>query len=295
MTNRSKTVLITGASRGIGRATALHLAAAGWNVVAGVRDETAGKTLAEEASRITPVELDITDAAHVSRLDELLPARVDALVNNAGIAVGGPVETVPLDDVRHQFEVNVIGQLAVTRAVLPRLRDSRGRIVLVSSINGRVSIPMSGVYNASKFALEALADNLRVELRPWGVGVTLVEPGCIDTDPWREMMHLLDEVAEGLYPEQRIQYAAHLAGQRKMCASLQRQTRPAKTVAIAIERALTANRPRSRLLVGRDARGLLMMRTALPTRLLDAIWARSLGINRSAPATDPAVLETEPP
>jgi NAD(P)-dependent dehydrogenase (short-subunit alcohol dehydrogenase family) len=272
------TVLITGASRGIGRATALHLAAAGWDVLAGVRDADAGKELASESSRITPIDLDVTVPAHLAELDEVLPDRLDAVVNNAGIAVAGPVEALSLNDLRWQFEVNVVGQVAVTQAVLPRLRESRGRVVFVSSLNGRVSIPMSAAYNASKFAIEALADALRVELRPWGIRVILIEPGCIDTDPWRRMMDLLDEVADGMRPEHHGLYSAHLAGQRKIIARLQQQTRPAALVASAIERALTSKRPRSRQLVGLDARALVAMRAALPTRALDAIWARGMGV-----------------
>ncbi|SFB28604.1 NADP-dependent 3-hydroxy acid dehydrogenase YdfG [Amycolatopsis marina] len=278
MNGQPGTVLITGAGRGIGRATAQQLAASGWDVIAGVRDEVAGKTLAAESPRIRPIELDITVAEHLSRLSDVLPGRLDAVVNNAGIAVGGPVETVALADLRHQLEVNVIGQVAVVQAVLPRLRKSRGRIVFVSSVNGRVAIPMSGIYNASKFALEALADNLRVELRPWDIRVVLVEPGCIDTDPWRGMLDLLDGVVEDMSPEHRELYAIHNAGQRKLCEKLQRQTKPAATVATAIERALTDRRPHARHLVGRDARALAAMRAALPTRTLDAIWARGLGL-----------------
>lgn len=271
-------VLITGASRGIGRATALHLAGAGWDVFAGVRDADAGKVLAAQSLRITPVDLDVTVPEDLSKLDELLPGQLDAVVNNAGFAVAGPVETVTLNDLRWQFEVNVVGQVAVTHAVLPRLRRSRGRVVFVSSLNGRVSIPMSAAYNASKFAIEALADALRVELRPWGIRVILIEPGCIDTDPWRRMMDALDELTAGMRPEHRDLYSAHLAGQRKILTRLQQQTKPAALVASAIERALTSRRPRSRRLVGPDARALVAMRAALPTRALDAIWARGMGV-----------------
>lgn len=277
-TNR-RTVLVTGASRGIGRATALHLASAGWQVFAGVREPAAGKALTEEEPEIVPVELDITVPAHLAALDEVLPDRLDAVVNNAGIAVAGPIEAVSLNDLRWQFEVNVVGQMAVTQAVLPRLRRSRGRVVFVSSLNGRVSIPMSAVYNASKFAIEALADALRVELRPWGISVVLIEPGCIDTDPWRQMMSLMDELDAGMPPELRELYAAHLAGQRKVLVKLQGQTKPAAKVAAAVERALTTRRPRARQLVGPDARGLVLMRAALPTRALDAMWASGLGLS----------------
>jgi NAD(P)-dependent dehydrogenase (short-subunit alcohol dehydrogenase family) len=222
------------------------------------------------------VELDITVDAHVARLEELVPERLDAVVNNAGIGVGGPIQTVSLDNVRRQLEVNVVGQVAVTQATLPKLRRSRGRLVFISSLNGRVSIPLSGVYNSSKFALEALADSLRVELRPWGVRVILVEPGAIATDPWREMMSLLDGVAADMSPEERELYAPHLAGQRAVLAKLQAQTRPPEIVAAAVERALTRRSPRSRMVVGNDARGLVAMKTALPTPLMDAFWARGL-------------------
>jgi NAD(P)-dependent dehydrogenase (short-subunit alcohol dehydrogenase family) len=279
-----KSVLVTGAGRGIGRAIALHLASRGWDVYAGVRDPEAGRALAAQCHRIAPVELDITVEAHVARLDELLPERLEAVVNNAGIAVGGPIETVSLDDVRRQLNVNVVGQVAVTQATMPRLRQSRGRLVFISSLNGRVSIPMSAIYNTSKFALEALADSLRVELRPWGVRVILVEPGCIDTDPWREMMSLLDGVAADMSPEERELYAPHLAGQRAVLAKLQAQTRPPEIVAAAVEQALTRRRPRSRMVIGNDARGLVALKTALPTPLMDAFWAR--GLRLPAPPRD---------
>src|SRR3954462_7436265 len=139
-------VLVTGAARGIGRATVLRLAGAGWDVVAGVRRPEDGEAVAAAAdpNRVTPVTLDITDWGKVAALAGALPARLDAVVNNAGIVVGGPVEAVPIDDVRRQFEVNVVGQVAVTQALMPRLRAARGRVVFVSSVSGRVSTPMTG-------------------------------------------------------------------------------------------------------------------------------------------------------
>jgi NAD(P)-dependent dehydrogenase (short-subunit alcohol dehydrogenase family) len=271
-----RTVLVTGASRGIGRATALHLAKAGWTVFAGVRDELAGKKLMAESARIQAIQLDVTVPDQVASLDELLPDRLDALVNNAGIAVGGPVEAVSLDGLRRQFDVNVFGQVAVTQAVLPRLRRSRGRIVFVSSVNGRIAVPLTGFYNASKFAIEGLGDNLRTELRPWGIKVILIEPGCIDTDPWRGMMGVLDEIDAGLSPEHRELYAAHRAVQRKMCVKLQQQTAPAEKVAKAIESELTRRRPHSRRLVGRDAHAMIALKNVLPTRAFDFLFTRGL-------------------
>jgi NAD(P)-dependent dehydrogenase (short-subunit alcohol dehydrogenase family) len=153
------TVLVTGAGRGIGRATALRLAAAGWDVHAGVRDERDGAALVEKSpGRVRVVRLDITSSEDIDALNERLPAPLDGVVNNAGIATIGPIEGLALDDIRREFEVNLIGQVAVTQAVLPRLRASRGRVVFVSSLSGRVAAPMIGAYCASKFALEGLAD-----------------------------------------------------------------------------------------------------------------------------------------
>ncbi len=151
----TRTVLVTGAGRGIGRSIAVRLARSGWRVYGGVRTDVAAKELAAESELITPVELDLTVPEHVAALDRTLPERLDAVVNNVGIAVAGPLETLSRADMHHQFDVNLIGPLALTRAVLPRLRRARGRVVFISSINGRVSFPFTGIYNASKYATEA--------------------------------------------------------------------------------------------------------------------------------------------
>lgn len=270
-------VLITGASRGIGRATSLLLAAEGWDVLAGVRGEAAGHELAGASPRITPVVLDITAPRDVARLDEVLPAELTAVVNNAGVVVGGPVEAVPLDELRRQLEVNVVAQVAVTQAVLPRLRASRGRVVFVSSVSGRVATPYTGAYNASKFALEALADALRIELRPWRIPVSLVEPGAIDTAIWQDALDTADATEAAMSAEHRTLYAKQLQGLRGTIRRTQRQTSPPDAVATAIRTALTAERPRARYLVGTDARVQLALRTLLPTRGFDAAIARLTG------------------
>jgi NAD(P)-dependent dehydrogenase (short-subunit alcohol dehydrogenase family) len=273
-------VLLTGASRGIGQATALKLAADGWDVHAGVRRPSDGDALvaASPAGRITPLALDVTDAEQIAALDRVLPERVDALVNNAGIVVPGPVEGVTIDDLRRQLEVNVVGQVAVTQALLPRLRASRGRVVFVSSIGGRVSTPMMGAYSASKFALEGLADAMRMELRRWGIQVVLIEPGAIDTDLWRQAEDTAREAEDALDPQLRELYADHLAGIRKTIPRIQKQASAAQLAAGVVERALTARRPRARYLVGVDAHLQAAVGRALPTRAADAAIARFTGM-----------------
>jgi len=178
---------------------------------------------------------------------------------------------------RRKFEVNLIGPLAVTRAVLPRLRAARGRIVFISSINGRVSFPFTGMYNASKYAVEAVADCLRVELRPFGVQVGLVEPGVIDTEPWHEMDQVLDGLEAGLAAEYRDLYAGHFAGERELVAKIRKNAKPPDRVAAVVERELSRRRMRARVLVGGDARAIVATKAVLPARGLDAVWGRGLG------------------
>ncbi|MBO3088853.1 SDR family oxidoreductase [Cellulomonas dongxiuzhuiae] len=271
-------VLVTGAGRGIGRATAVRLARHGWHVHAGVRSDAAAASLRAESDAITPVELDVTVPEHVEALVDAIPERLDALVNNVGIAVPGPVETLDRAAMHRQLDVNLVGPLAVTRAVLPHLRRAQGRIVFLSSVNGLVSFPFTGLYNASKFAVEAVADCLRVELGPFGVQVALIEPGVVDTDPWHEMDAVVDAVEAALPAELRDLYAGHLAGERQLVERIRRGAIPPETVARAVERALTRRRARARSVVGRDARLMLVMRAVLPARRMDALWTRELGL-----------------
>jgi NAD(P)-dependent dehydrogenase (short-subunit alcohol dehydrogenase family) len=274
-------VLITGAARGIGRATALRLAGAGWDVIAGVRREQDGEELAKtQPGRISSVILDVTDEQQVASLEHALPAHLDAVVNNAGIAVTAPVETVPPADIRRQLEVNVVGQTAVTQAVLPRLRESRGRIVFVSSISGRIVNPGFGPYAASKFALEAVADALRMELAPWGIRVVLIEPGQIDTDLWRNAEQTYDETVAGMAPHYRELYAKHLDGMRKVIPRAKRMAAPVDTVAQTIEKALTARRPRARYIPGAQARIPMMLGELTPTAMLDRALSLATGVPR---------------
>jgi NAD(P)-dependent dehydrogenase (short-subunit alcohol dehydrogenase family) len=277
-----QTVLVTGASRGIGRASALRLAASGWEVIAGVRRERDGESLSNSAAagQIAPVVLDITDDEHLAGLDQRLPSRLDAVVNNAGVVVPGPLEGLPLAELRRQLEVNVVGQMAVTQAVLPRLRAARGRVVFVSSLSGRVSTPMSGAYNASKFALEGMADALRMELAPWGVKVALIEPAQTDTDIWRSAEEDAERATALLDPHHRELYARHIAGYRKTIPRSQRMAAPAEGVAAAIEKALTDRRPRARYVVGGPARAQALLAQLTPSPVLDLLLRTGTGVPR---------------
>jgi NAD(P)-dependent dehydrogenase (short-subunit alcohol dehydrogenase family) len=264
--------LVTGAARGIGRAIAIHLAATGWDVIAGVRtpeDGAAGR--AADPRRISSVLLDVTDLEQVAALDDSLPDRLDAVVNNAGVVVGGPMETVSAAELRRQLEVNVVGQLAVTQAVLPRLRRSRGRVVFISSVNGRISFPLLGPYSASKFAIEAAADALRMELRPWHIAVVVVEPAQTDTEMWRTAEALADDAAAAMSSEQRGLYGRHLIGLKKSIPMMQRLAGPPEKVAAVVTEALTARRPRARYVVGVGPKLQVAVVTRLPAAVRDPL------------------------
>jgi NAD(P)-dependent dehydrogenase (short-subunit alcohol dehydrogenase family) len=279
-------VLISGASRGIGRATALRMARAGWTVYGTVRKAADGEELVAEAGAgsITPLQLDVTDDAQIAALDGALPERLDAIVNNAGIVVSGPLETLSAAEVREQFEVNVVGAVALTNLVLPRLRLAQGRIVFVSSLSGLISTPMTGAYNASKFALEAIADAWRLELRPWGIKVVLVEPAMTDTDLWRNAPETLEAEAAQMSDEHRELYGEHMDGMRRTVPRIQKMAKPVDGVAATIERALTASRPRARYPVGVDVKIQAALSGVTPDRVKDAAFGRLTGTPKRPPA-----------
>ncbi len=281
-------VLITGASTGIGEATALRLAGAGWTVLAGVRSEADGARLTAKSSsgRIEPVTLDVTDfeqirqvAGRVSELaggGESSPGRLDALVNNAGIGYGGPLELLHPDDLRKQFDVNVLGQVAVTQAMLPALRAAHGRIVFMSSVGGRVAMAFTAPYAASKHAIEALGDALRVELASSGVQVALVEPGSVATPIWDKARETGDQVI--VPPQLQKEYGNVPAAMDKALQDTAKRGVPAEQVAQTIERALSARRMKSRYVVGRDARAMIIARGLLPDHVFDRVAKRVLGV-----------------
>ena len=271
-------VLVTGAGRGIGKSIVEHLAARGWDVIAGVRSERdAAAVTALDPQRISSVILDVTDAGHIAALNGSLPERLDAIVNNAGVVVTGPMETVTPDEWRKQLEINVIGQLAATQAVLPRLRKSRGRVVFISSVNGRLSMSLIGAYCASKFALEAAADALRMELRPWHIGVAIVEPAQTSTDIWHTADDMVEQAVATVTPEQRDLYARHIAGMKKMIPVSQKMAVPAQRVSAVVEEALTARRPRARYVVGAGPKLQVALMTNLPALARDRVLRRISG------------------
>jgi NAD(P)-dependent dehydrogenase (short-subunit alcohol dehydrogenase family) len=263
-----KQALVTGASSGIGHACAVRLAEAGWRVLAGVRRPGDAPEGTEE------VLLDVTDAdqirAAAGRVEEL-----DGLVNNAGIALAAPLEFVPPEELRHQLEVNLVGQVAVTQAFLPALRRMRGRIVFMGSIAGRSALPFLGPYAASKHALEAVADSLRLELRPFGIHVSIVEPGTIKTPIWTRSAARADELVASSDGQLGELYGERIAAFRQI--AMKRGASGASPVAVAkvVEEALTVERPHTRYLVGRDAR-LRAGFERLPDRLRDRIYERVL-------------------
>ena len=272
----AKSVVITGASTGIGKACALWMDRAGWRVFAGVRKAADGEALRVEASeRLVPVLVDVTDAASIARMAEEVSAAVgeaglDGLVNNAGIATGGVLEFVDLDELRRVLEVNVTGQVAVTQPLIPLLRRARGRIVMMSSIAGRSSTPLLGLYAASKHALEAITDALRLELHPWGIHVSSIQPGTIATPIWGKASALAAEIAPTYPPRAMELYGPLIEAMFKTLRKNDAKGIPAEAVAEAVHHALTAATPRTRYVVGDDAK-IRMWLERLPDRLRDRV------------------------
>lgn len=265
-------VVVTGASSGIGLATAARLARAGWHVLGGVRRDEDAAMVRERG--IEAVRLDVTDAAEIAAAAERAGEELHGLVDNAGIAIAAPLELVPLDELRRQFEVNVVGQVAVLQAMLPALRRARGRVVLMGSIGGRSALPFLGPYAASKHALEAFADVLRVELRPFGITVSIVEPASIATPIWQKGAARAHELQVGSKPEVAALYASAVARFRQV-ALARGPGRDPEDVAKVVEHALTSSRPKARYVVGRDAH-LRAWIERLPTRARDRVLTRAL-------------------
>jgi NAD(P)-dependent dehydrogenase (short-subunit alcohol dehydrogenase family) len=279
----SQTVVVTGASKGIGRATALYLDKHGFRVFAGVRNPADGEALQKEASSaLKPILLDITDTTQIKQAAQAVSEAVGAdglagLVNNAGVAVGAPLEFIPLDQLRWQLEVNVVGQVAVTQAFLAAIRQARGRIVNVSSIGGRIAGPNIGAYHASKFALEGLTDTLRIELKRWGIEVISIEPGTIRTPIWETSTSLANQLIARMPPQFHELYPGMAAATERLASNSSKGGTLPEKVAEVIGHALTTPQPKTRYLVGPDARIGGMIIARLPDRLRDRLMTRMDG------------------
>jgi NAD(P)-dependent dehydrogenase (short-subunit alcohol dehydrogenase family) len=256
MTKRQneRAVVVTGASTGIGKAIALALAASGFKVFAGVRKQSDAEALEREAEgTLTPLLLDVTDASSISRAAETVAALTDGrlygLINNAGIGLGGPLELVPMTETRKLMEVNVIGLLATTQAFVPLLRKGRGRIVSIGSLAGLVAMPGASAYAASKFAVQAITDSLRLELKPFGIRVTIVDPGAVESALWEKGRAQKQAILDAASPE-LLQLYAPLIEVGKRLGENPRDIMPASYVVKDIMHALTSSNPKPRYLVG---------------------------------------------
>ena len=297
MATTPKSVVITGASTGIGAACALHLDKLGLRVFAGVRRQADAEALKSKASsRLVAIALDVADSLSVSTAASAVAGAVgdaglDGLVNNAGVVVTGPVEFLPLPELRRQLEINVVGQVAVTQAFLPLIRVARGRIVNMGSIAGRLATPFSSAYGASKFALEALTDALRLELAPWGISVSIIEPGAVATPIWEKGMKNGAAMLAAAPPEALVLYAEALEAFKRTSEHAAKNAADPMDVARAVEHALTAAKPKTRYVVGRRARIGAAMALLVPDRMRDTMVAKAMRLPKDAPSTPPKAGE----
>jgi NAD(P)-dependent dehydrogenase (short-subunit alcohol dehydrogenase family) len=288
-----KSVLITGSSTGIGEACAIALHDKGICVFAGVRRREDGEALIEKTSAaLIPLLLDVTDAQAIKEAVRDISAAtgeagLSGLVNNAGITVAFPLEFLPMDALRRQLEVNVIGPAAVTQAMLPLIRKGQGRIVNVSSVSGLIAAPYIGAYAASKHALEAMSDSLRVELRNFNIPVSLIEPADVATPIWEKSRQAADDLRDEMLDEGdggtaleevREAYAADISAMREATSKSEANAIPVNRVVKAIEHALLSHRPKTRYPVGGKTWSVKLALRYLPDRLRDRIVASSLGM-----------------
>ncbi len=273
-----------GASSGIGESCALYLASQGWRVFATVRKQEQ----ADRLKQVTPdnlyaVLLEITDQSSVRQLAkailrELGDGTLDGLVNNAGIVLSNAVEILDISDLRRQLEVNFFGHVSVIKAFLLLLRKSGGRIVNISSTSGRIALPFLSPYAASKFALEAMSDTLRVELRPWGIYVSIIEPGSITTPIWDKSIQAAHERIRDLPPEALELYRAVIYRVQQAASEIGRSGLPPLEVSRAVEHALVSRHPKARYVIGKGTRWVLLAERIAPVWLRDWFIARQLRI-----------------
>lgn len=291
MARRQKgAVVVTGASTGIGRSTALHMDDQGYRVFAGVRKQADAESLAGEASeRLTPVMLDVTKPRSIAAAKTKVQKAVgedglEGLVNNAGVANAGPVEHLPVSEFQKVIDVNLTGQYAVTQAFLPLLRRGDGTIVFITSIGGRVASPFFTPYNAAKFGLEGMADALRRELKPWtGMNVVVVEPGSIATPIWDKGNDAFDAARKKMDPEATRLYGPQLDRMKEVTKEADARGMDPIEVAKVIERAVRSRNPKSRYIVGRDAKMMARLQSLAGDKRFDKLMRRSMKLPDHAP------------
>jgi NAD(P)-dependent dehydrogenase (short-subunit alcohol dehydrogenase family) len=271
--------LVTGASSGIGEATALRLDADGHEVFAAVEPDSETAGLATASERLSLLALDVTVPASIAAAVDEVAGRLagrglDGLVNNAGVGFPGPLELLALEDLRRQLEVNVIGQVAVTQAMLPLVRRAAGRIVFVGSVGGILASQFAGAYHASKFAIEAIGDVWRQELEPEGIEVILIEPSAISTPIWSKAIAYLDELLQSSTPRM-VRYRERLTAFRESLRSADEHGKAPEDVAETIAQALTAERPNARYAVGAAGRLAAALRPLIPDRVADKLAERA--------------------
>jgi NAD(P)-dependent dehydrogenase (short-subunit alcohol dehydrogenase family) len=282
---QKKAIFITGASSGIGLASAHRLYTAGFTLIAGVlAGEDTGPLDIMGTERLHIVPVDVTDTSSIYQARDQIDGIVGTdglygLFNNAGVGVAGPIETTPVEILRNTLEINLIGHYSVTQAMLPQVRKAKGRIVNTASILGRIALPFSSQYCMSKFAMEAFTDSLRAEMKPFGVKVSAIEPGAIKTAIWDKVQEQAEELEAEFTPEGQSLYGSSF---RKMITVSQEAAadgiKPSE-VADAVLDAFTARNPKTRYLVGQDAKSIGLLRRLLPDRLLDRILARQYPIH----------------
>jgi len=282
----ARAVLVTGTSSGIGRACALLLTKNGFTVLAGVRKPVDGEALAKEVGeRLIPLQIDVTDHDGVTAAARLsanmLRERglsLHALVNNAGIGTSAPLEFQPLDDIRRSFEVNVLGQIAVTQAFLPLLRETRGRIVNICSVGDRIAIPFGGTLNGSKSAFAMMSESLRLELRPWGMHVIIIDPGAITTPAVDKTLGDPEGILRRMSPDAERLYGKFFREFVSRAGERERNGSPPDVVANAVLSALCDEHPHRRYVVGKGARTLATLPKVLPASLLDRVRMKIFGM-----------------
>lgn len=286
MSQKQKYILITGASSGIGEISAVTLAESGFQVIAGVRKEEDAERLRSKHKNITSVFIDVTNNDSINeafnKITEIVGENgLFGLVNNAGIAIAGPLEFLPVERLRQQLEINVIGQVNITQHALPFIRKAQGRIANISSIAGFTAFPFKGAYAASKFAVEALSDSLRRELKPWGIPVSIIEPGVIKTPIWEKSINLVEDIIAEMPPEAEKYYGSVYRNLlERTLKRVQNKGALPEQVAKAILHTMTSSRPKTRYLVGKDAYFLSYCLTKLPDKCVDHFICKRVGLDK---------------